>query len=102
MVPAGPLLYILFTAFILILLVVDLGLFRRKEREIKIKEALAWSFVWISLALLFNGGLYLWQGKEPSLQFLTGYLIELSLSVDNLFVFVVIFIFFVSRRRSFN
>jgi tellurite resistance protein TerC len=94
MVPATPLLYVLFTVFIIALLLVDLGLFQRKEREIKIKEALGWSAVWISLALFFNVGLYFWHGREASLQFLTGYLIELSLSVDNLFVFLLIFMYF--------
>jgi tellurite resistance protein TerC len=73
---------------------VDLGLIQRKTHEVKIKEALAWSAVWISLALLFNVGLFFWHGKEPALQFLTGYLIELSLSVDNLFVFLLIFMYF--------
>jgi tellurite resistance protein TerC len=94
MVPATPLLYVVFTAFIFALLLVDLGVFQRKEREIKIKEALGWSAVWILLAVGFNVGLYLWHGKEASLQFFTGYLIELSLSVDNLFVFLLIFMYF--------
>jgi tellurite resistance protein TerC len=94
MVPASPLLYVLFTVAIIALLVVDLGLFQRKTHQVKIKEALAWSAVWISLALLFNLGLFFWHGKEPALQFLTGYLIELSLSVDNLFVFLLIFMYF--------
>jgi tellurite resistance protein TerC len=88
------LLLVLFTLFILALLLLDLGVFQRKESEIKIKEALAWSAVWISLALIFNLGIVFWRGKEPALQFLTGYLIELSLSVDNLFVFLLIFLFF--------
>jgi tellurite resistance protein TerC len=94
MVPASPLLYVLFTVFIIALLVVDLGLIQRKTHEVKIKEALGWSAVWISLALLFNVGLFFWRGQEPALQFLTGYLIELSLSVDNLFVFLLIFMYF--------
>jgi len=94
MVPATPLLYIVFTIFILALLLVDLGLFQRKAHDIKIKEALGWSALWISLALFFNVGLYLWHGREPALQFFTGYLIELSLSVDNLFVFLLIFMYF--------
>jgi tellurite resistance protein TerC len=94
MVPATPLLYVIFTVFILALLLVDLGLFQRKPRDIKIKEALGWSALWISLALLFNVGLYVWHGRDSSLQFLTGYLIELSLSVDNLFVFLLIFMYF--------
>ena len=94
MVPATPLLYIIFTVFILALLLADLGIFQRKPRDIKIKEALGLSAVWISLAIIFNVGLYLWHGKEASLQFFTGYLIELSLSVDNLFVFLLIFMYF--------
>jgi tellurite resistance protein TerC len=94
MVPATPLLYIIFTAFIIALLLIDLGLFQRKEREIRIKEALGMSALWISLAMAFNVGLYFWHGGESALQFFTGYLIELSLSVDNLFVFLLIFMYF--------
>jgi tellurite resistance protein TerC len=94
MVPATPLLYFTFTLCIFALLLVDLGLFQRKPREIKIREALGWSALWISLAIIFNIGLYVWHGREASLQFFTGYLIELSLSVDNLFVFLLIFMFF--------
>jgi tellurite resistance protein TerC len=94
MIPASPLLYVLFTLFIIALLMVDLGVFQRKAREIRVKEALAWSAVWIFLALLFNVGLFVLHGKEASLQFLTGYMIELSLSVDNLFVFLLIFLYF--------
>jgi tellurite resistance protein TerC len=94
MVPATAVMYVVFTLFILALLLVDLGLFQRKPRDVKIKEALGWSAVWISLALLFNIGLYVWHGREASLQFFTGYLIELSLSVDNLFVFLLIFMYF--------
>jgi len=94
MIPASPLDYIVFTLFIVALLVVDLGVVQRKEREVKIKEALGWSAVWITLALLFDVGLLRLHGKEASLQFLTGYVIELSLSVDNLFVFLLIFMFF--------
>jgi tellurite resistance protein TerC len=94
MVPAGPLLYVIFTAFIIAMLMIDLGVLQRKEKDVKIKEALGWSAFWIGLAMLFNFGLYLWHGKDASLQFFTGYLIELSLSVDNLFVFVLIFMYF--------
>lgn len=86
--------WVLFNLFILILLGLDLGVFNKKNHEIKIKEALAWSGVWISLALLFNLGLYFWQGSEVALTFLAGYLIEKSLSVDNIFVFVMIFSYF--------
>ena len=76
------------------MLVLDLGVFQRRAHEIGIKEALGWSAFWIVLSLLFNLGLYFWQGKEAALQFLTGYLIEKSLSVDNLFVFVLLFMYF--------
>lgn len=83
-----------FIAFVILLLAVDLGLFHRKSHEVKIKEALIWSAVWISLAFVFNYGVYVFMGKEKALEFLTGYLIEKSLSVDNLFVFIMLFSFF--------
>jgi len=75
-------------------LVLDLGIFRRRSREVGPKEALTWSAVWIGLALVFNTGIYYWHGEEKALQFFTGYLVELSLSVDNLFVFLLVFDFF--------
>lgn len=81
----------LFNAFILLMLAVDLFVFNRKAHEIKVREALFWTCVWIALALLFNFGVYLFRGREAALQFLAGYLIEKSLSVDNLFVFLLIF-----------
>jgi tellurite resistance protein TerC len=83
-----------FIAFVILMLVLDLGVFNRKEHEVKIKEALIWSAVWISLALVFNYGIYLFMGKVKALEFLTGYLIEKSLSIDNLFVFIMLFGFF--------
>jgi tellurite resistance protein TerC len=83
-----------FIAFVLLMLALDLGVFHRKSHEVKIKEALAWSAVWISLALIFNYGIYHFMGKEKALEFLAGYLIEKSLSVDNLFVFIMLFTFF--------
>jgi tellurite resistance protein TerC len=76
------------------MLAIDLGVFHRKAHEVKLKEALIWSGVWISLAMIFNVGLYFWQGPKPALEFLTGYVIEKSLSVDNIFVFVMVFSFF--------
>src|SRR5262249_49910938 len=79
---------------VLAMLALDLGVFHRKSHEVTIREALAWSGVWIILALLFNLGVYYWLGPEPALAFLTGYLIEKSLSVDNLFVFLLIFTYF--------
>lgn len=86
--------WIIFNAFVLLLLALDLFVFHRKEHEIKIKEALLTSLFWIVLALGFNVLIYFWKGQDPALEFLTGYLIEKSLSVDNLFVFILIFNFF--------
>lgn len=83
-----------FIALILILLIVDLAVFHRKPHEVKIKEALIWSAIWIILAFVFNYVVYLLLGKEKALEFLTGYLIEKSLSIDNLFVFIMLFAFF--------
>lgn len=83
-----------FIAFVILLLAIDLGVFHRKSHEVKIKEALIWSALWISLALIFNYGVYIFMGKEKALEFLAGYLIEKSLSVDNLFVFIMLFSYF--------
>jgi tellurite resistance protein TerC len=83
-----------FNIFVLAMLALDLGVFHRRAHVIKIKEALVWSAVWIALALLFNLGIYFWRGPETALEFLTGYLIEKSLSVDNIFVFLLIFSYF--------
>jgi tellurite resistance protein TerC len=88
------LLWIGFNIFIVILLVVDLKVFNRKPHEITIRESLQWSAVWIALALLFNVVVYFWLGRESALQFFTGYLIEKSLSIDNLFVFLILFSYF--------
>lgn len=108
-------LYLLFTGFVLLLLSLDLGVFHRNAHAVSIREASIWSAVWIALALLFNYGLYqyaLWKfpqdlrlmaipgfdpvgaAKQVGLEFLTGYVVEKSLSVDNIFVFVVVFSFF--------
>lgn len=84
-------LWIGFNVFVLAMLALDLGVFHRKSHRVSLKEALGWSAAWILLSLLFNAGLYIWRGPEPALQFLTGYLIEKSLSVDNIFVFVLLF-----------
>lgn len=87
-------LWIGFNAFVLAMLALDLGVFHRDAHEVSVKEAGAWSAVWVALALLFNFGLYRFMGAEAGLQFLTGYLIEKALSVDNIFVFVLIFSYF--------
>lgn len=86
--------WILFNLFVLAMLALDLGVFHRKAHVVRLKEALGWSVVWISLALLFNALIYFWLGRETALQFLAGYIIEKSLSVDNLFVFLLIFSYF--------
>lgn len=86
--------WIFFNAFVLAMLALDLGVFHRKAHVVKMKEALIWSAVWIALALAYNAFVYWWRGPGPALEFLTGYLIEKSLSVDNIFVFVLLFSFF--------
>jgi tellurite resistance protein TerC len=83
-----------FTAFVLAMLALDLGVFHRKAHEVRFREALAWSIVWVALALTFNALIWNWFGPTKGLEFLTGYLIEKALSVDNIFVFLVIFGYF--------
>ena len=83
-----------FVLCVLFFLALDLGVFHRKAHVVKFKEALGWTAVWFSLAMLFAGGLRLGRGREESLEFLTGYLIELSLSMDNVFVIALIFAYF--------
>lgn len=86
--------WIYFTLFILAMLAIDLGIFHRKSHAVSFKESLMWTFVWLILAMLFNTVVYFWKGPEKSFEFLTGYIIELSLSVDNLFLFILIFKYF--------
>ncbi|HXF99311.1 MAG TPA: TerC family protein [Bacteroidota bacterium] len=97
------LLFVLFNLFILFLLLLDLGVFHRKDKEVTLKEAGIWSAIWIILSLLFNLALFFWvkdrtgsaaEATRVSLEFLTGYLMEKALSVDNIFVFIVIFSYF--------
>lgn len=83
-----------FVVFILLLLILDLKVFQREDHEISVREALLWTGFWILLSLIFNTGIYYFQGAHPALEFLTGYLIEKSLSVDNIFVFLLIFTYF--------
>jgi tellurite resistance protein TerC len=80
-----------FSLFVLFMLALDLGVFHRKAHAVRMKEALAWSAVWIGLAFVFNALVYFWFGEQKALEFLAGYLIEKTLSVDNVFVFVVLF-----------
>jgi tellurite resistance protein TerC len=88
---ASPQLWIIFSVFVLGMLALDLGVFNRKAHEVHFKEALTWSFVWVALSLVFNWWIYHEFGKQKALEFLTGYVIEKALSVDNIFVFVVLF-----------
>jgi len=83
-----------FNLFVLAMLALDLGVFHRKAHAVTTKEAALWSAVWVGLALTFNAALYAWQGPVVALEFLTGYLIEKALSVDNIFVFLMIFTYF--------
>src|SRR5687768_5034909 len=97
-------LWVGFNLFVLLMLALDLGVFHRKAHAVSTKEALTWSIVWISLSLVFNAVIYFfwdrmvpnssYTNSEAALSFLTGYLIEKSLSVDNIFVFILIFSFF--------
>lgn len=87
-------LWIGFSAFILTMLSLDLGLFNRKAHTVTYREAWIWSAVWITLAMIFAGIVFYYEGSKSGLEFVTGYLIELSLSVDNLFVFLLIFSYF--------
>src|ERR671931_226054 len=86
--------WVAFNVFVLMMLAVDLGVVHRRAHEVTRREALVWSAIWIALALLFALGVYSWDGPQPALEFLTGYLIEKSLSVDNIFVFVLLFSYF--------
>jgi tellurite resistance protein TerC len=88
------LLWVIFNVFVIAMLALDLGVFHRTAHVIRIREALTWCALWMALALLFNLGIYFWHGAEPALEFLTGYLLEYSLSVDNIFVFLMIFSYF--------
>ncbi len=111
--------YVAFNLFVLALLALDLGVFHKKSHVVSVKEASIWTVVWISLAMLFNLGLYLYSSwkfavdprllavpgfdaaaaaKQVSLEFLTGFIVEKSLAVDNIFIFVVVFSYFAIPR----
>lgn len=101
LVPTFPLLaampwwaWTAFFVFIAAMLALDLGVFQRGAHEVKLKEALAWCGVWVTLALAFGGLLAWWRGAETAQQYLAAYLVELCLSVDNVFVFILIFAYF--------
>ncbi|HMT27810.1 MAG TPA: TerC family protein [Bacteroidia bacterium] len=83
-----------FSLFIAVMLALDLGVFHRKSHVVSFKESLSWTFIWIGLAMIFGLIVHFWKGPDKSIEFLTGYVIELSLSVDNLFIFILIFSYF--------
>jgi len=91
--------WIAFNLFVIVMLYIDLRVFNRDAHEISVREALIWSGVWIGISLLFGVGIYIWQGSEAGLAFFAGYLIEKSLSVDNIFVFLMIFSYFGIEAR---
>jgi tellurite resistance protein TerC len=86
--------WVVFNLFILAMLALDLGVLRRKSHEVSVKEALGWSAFWIALSLIFCGGVAYFRAPARAAEFLTGYLVEYALSVDNIFVFLVIFSYF--------
>jgi tellurite resistance protein TerC len=93
--------WVIFAAVITVMFVLDLWVFNRKSHEIRFREALTWTAVWVGLAVAFNAAVWFYLGKVKALEFLTGYIIEESLSVDNLFIFIMIFSYFrVSRAQQ--
>src|SRR6185503_12784186 len=92
--------WMVFGAVILTIMAFDLGVFNRKAHVVSAREALVWVCVWMTLALVFNLGVYLWFGAGKGLEFLTGYIIEQALSVDNIFVFIVIFSHFAVPKQQ--
>jgi len=87
-------LWVGFNAFIVVMLALDLGVFHRNSHVVSLKESLSWTAVWVALALVFNAGVWYYAGPDKALEFFTGYLIEKSLSVDNVFVFALLFSYF--------
>ncbi|HUQ20134.1 MAG TPA: TerC family protein [Gemmatimonadaceae bacterium] len=85
---------IVFNIVVLAILAIDLGVFNKKAHKISVKEAAIWSSIWIALSLAFAGYIYSWMGHEAAVEFVTGYLIEYSLSIDNIFVILLIFSYF--------
>ncbi len=88
-----------FHLFVFFMLVLDLGVFHKKEHIVSVKESLTWTLVWISLAMIFNAGIYHYVGQKEAYEFLTAYVLEKSLSVDNIFVITLIFAFFKVDQR---
>jgi len=95
----NPIFWGIFCIIIVVMLALDLGVFNKKSHEIKLKEALSWVAVWVSLAMIFNLIILFQFGKTKALEFLTAYVIEYSLSIDNIFVFIMVFSFFSVRKE---
>lgn len=96
---ASPWMWAAFAGLVLVTLALDLGVLRRKAHEVSFREALGWSAAWVALALLFNAGIWFTSGPQRGLEFLTGYVIEYALSIDNVFIFLVIFSSFGVPRK---
>jgi tellurite resistance protein TerC len=90
----STILWVCFNLFVLIMLALDLGVFHRKAHEVTVREALTWTGIWIGFAMLFNLFVYYYFDKDKAIEFFTGYIIEKSLSVDNIFVIIMIFSYF--------
>lgn len=90
----SSLLWIGFSVFILIMLILDLGVFHRNPEKITVKQSLLWTSIWVGIAFIFNVFVYYYLGSDKAFEFLTGYIIEKSLSIDNIFVFIIIFSYF--------
>jgi len=90
----SAILWLSFSLFVIGMLALDLGVFHRKSHAVSVKEALTWTVVWITLSMLFNLFVYFYFGKEKALEFFTAYLVEKSLSIDNIFVMIMIFSYF--------
>lgn len=97
--PTDVLLWTGFSVFLIIMLALDLGVFHKNSHVVEFKEAMIWSGVWIGLALIFNVGIFYYFGKVKGLEFMTGYLIEKSLSIDNVFIIALIFTYFNVPRQ---
>jgi len=91
--------WIVFGLFIMAMLALDLGVFNRRVHVVNLREALLWTALWVSLAILFGMGIYFFYGHTPALEYFTAYLIEYSLSIDNIFVFIIIFRYFCLPRE---
>ena len=97
--PTDLLLWIGFSVFLIIMLALDLGVFHKESHVVEFREAMIWSGIWVGLAVLFNIGVFYYFGEVKGLEFMTGYLVEKSLSVDNVFVIALIFTYFSVPRQ---